>query len=135
MTGRALLLAVLAAGAIGVVPAAACRIEPPATTVEGRAAEARRAGARQARLDRAEAVFVAVVGQARPFAVTDRPLRGVPPTQIDLPANTCSPFWRPGQRLVIYATRREGRWTVLRAVPDTPAARADARRHRPVSPP
>ena len=128
MTGRALLVALLGAVAIAAAPAAACTIRPPDTTAEGRAAEAERARQWQASLDRAEAVFVAVVGKTETFAVTSRPLRGTPPARIALSRSTCDPFWPSGARLVVYATRTEGRWRVLRAEPDAPAARAAVRR-------
>lgn len=127
MTGRALLLALLATGAVRADPAAACTIRPPNPSPEGRAEAAREARERQAALDRA-VVFTAVVGKTGGLAVMDRPLRGVPPARIDLPRDTCSPFWQQGQRLVIYATRHEGRWSVVRTEPDTPAARAAVRR-------
>ncbi len=73
-------------------------------------------------------VFTAFVGNTGGVAVINRPLRGVPPARIELPRDTCSPFWQSGQRLVIYAAQTGGRWTVVRTEPDTPAARAAVRR-------
>lgn len=126
MSARALLFGLLAAAAVA-SPASACVIPPPATTAQGRAAEAQRALQRQAELDGASAVFVATVAPGSATAVAGQALRGNPPVRITLPRSDCDPYWRAGQRLVIYATLRAGRWTVLRTDLDSPAARAAVR--------
>lgn len=131
MTGR-LLLPIALAAVLAASPALACVIAPPATTAAGRAEAARQAQAWQARLDGAAAVFVARVS-GRPsdlgaVAVLVRPLRGQPPASIRVgPRSDCDPIWKSGDRLVVYANRVGGRWTVLRIEPDTPAARAAVR--------
>lgn len=133
MIRRAALLGLLCTAALAAEPAAACIFPPPPTTPAERAAAAKESRRRQAELDSAEAVFAARVSrgtsQRRLDAVRLQALRGAPPARTDVgPQNTCTPIWKPGDRLVVYATRRGGQWVVVRAEPDTPAARAAVRR-------
>lgn len=132
-----LLLPVALAAVVAASPALACVIAPPATSAAGRAEAARQAQAWQARLDGAEAVFVArVSGKPTDLGVTAdlvRPLRGQPPASIRVgPRSDCDPIWKGGDRLVVYANRVGARWTVLRIEPDTPTARAAV--HTPAPP-